>query len=125
MTTLRAESALGPNRGAVESEREKDRLIRELRWKVKQLGKQVGRQGQRIYELRCQLAEARSLVTVDASGYRALRDRYYEAARGLANRRGESEALKAKIKELEEYVLQLEGDLVIAREAQRAQRRGL
>lgn len=36
--------------------------IRHLKWQKKQLAKQCGKQGQTIYELRCQLAEMRGLI---------------------------------------------------------------
>jgi hypothetical protein len=34
----------------------------QLQWKLKQLGRQCGRQGRTIYELRCALAEVRGLM---------------------------------------------------------------
>ena len=36
--------------------------LRDLRWRNKQLGKQLGKAGQTIHELRCQLAEAREIT---------------------------------------------------------------
>lgn len=39
-----------------------DHELRDLRWKLKQLSKQNGRQGNTIYNLRAQLAEARAIT---------------------------------------------------------------
>lgn len=54
-------------------------VVREMAWKIKSLGKQVGKQGQRIYDLRCQLTEARSFVTMDVGSIRRYRDGMREA----------------------------------------------
>lgn len=39
----------------------RDSEVRTLRWRNKQLGKQLGKAGQKIHELRCQLAEVREI----------------------------------------------------------------
>lgn len=40
---------------------DENREMRTLRWRNKQLGKQLGKAGQRIHELRCALAECREI----------------------------------------------------------------
>lgn len=45
-----------------------DHEVRELRWRVKQLGQQCGRQGETIHRLRCELAEAREITGKIARG---------------------------------------------------------
>ena len=42
--------------------------IRHLQWKNKLMGRQLGRQGDVIYTLRCQLAELREMVTKHSRG---------------------------------------------------------
>jgi Mg2+ and Co2+ transporter CorA len=82
------------------------REVRSLRWKVKNLGKQNGKQAQRIYELRCQLAEARGLITVDASAYRSLRDQ----ARAVLGRVNEQnrEIRELQLREANRDVMQVD-----------------
>jgi FtsZ-binding cell division protein ZapB len=45
-----------------------DHEVRELRWRVKQLSQQCGRQGETIHLLRCELAEAREITGKVARG---------------------------------------------------------
>ena len=71
---------------------------RDLAWKKKLLGRQVGKQGQRIYELRCQLAEARSFITVNASEYRNMRDQLMTALKQILKLRTENRELKTQLK---------------------------
>ena len=70
---------------------------RTLRYDRKRLAKELGRAGARIYELRCQLEEARSLTTVSRTGYRSL----------LAERND----LVAQVARLEEKLRQAQTDI--------------
>lgn len=77
--------------------------LRDLRWKNKTLGKQVGKQGQRIYELRCRLSEARSFITVDASSYRATRDNLVAALQRNVKLKQEVRELQEKLANAEKF----------------------
>lgn len=57
---------------------------RTLRYRVKQLGKELGRTGARLYDARCQLAEARACNQIDPTGYRGLLARCREAEARVA-----------------------------------------
>ncbi len=87
--------------------------VRELRWKVKQLGKQVGKQGEKIYDLRCQLSEARSFTTVDRSAVRNLADRHRLALTRINEQNAEIRELQLKVKDLQD---KLSGQVRLAQE---------
>lgn len=73
--------------GLVTTELEKqptDRETRVLRRKIKDLGRQLGKNSAKVYELRCQLAEARSMIGVDPRSYRANLDRMRAAEKRVA-----------------------------------------
>ncbi len=73
--------------------------VRDLRWTVKNLGKQNGKQAQKIYDLRCQLAEVRGLTQVDRTGYRALRDKVAEQAEEIRELKEKWAALETAAEE--------------------------
>jgi hypothetical protein len=69
----------------------------QLQWKLKQLGKQCGRQGRTIYELRCALAEVRGLMDKRERGeLRVSRD--VRIAHGMLME--ENVALRRQVEEL-------------------------
>lgn len=82
-----------------------EREVRTLKYQKKQMGKQVGSQGAKIYELRCQLAEARQLIMVDPSLYRRVREDLLHARNLIADQVETIEKLQDRIKELESQVL--------------------
>jgi len=75
--------------------------IRDLQWKVKNLGKSNGKQGTRIYELRCMLAEARKLILVDPTYQRGLEERYTAALKRINDQNEEIRTLQTRIIDLE------------------------
>lgn len=82
--------------------RELVHLIRHLQWKNRLMARQLGKQGDTIYTLRCQLSELRELVTKNARGeFRALE-------RANENLLAENTALAEENGELREKVDQLE-----------------
>ena len=79
------------------SESRESHEVRALRWKIKQLGKQAGKQGQTIYELRCQLAELRSLMSKEQRGYvRTLEREVTRLAERVEDLVAEAAVLKSK-----------------------------
>jgi hypothetical protein len=69
----------------------------QLQWKLKQLGRQCGRQGRTIYELRCALAEVRGLMDKRERGeLRVSRD--VRIAHGMLME--ENAALRRQVEEL-------------------------
>lgn len=45
----------------IEAATKDGQLVRKLRWQIKQMSRQLGRQGDTIHRLRCELAEVREL----------------------------------------------------------------
>lgn len=91
--------------------------IRTLRWKSKDLARQCGKQGHRIFELRAAYAEARKLVSVDANYHRRLEDDVREkinANRALLDRindqNEEIRALQNKLNDAEKSIRAFVGE---------------
>lgn len=74
-----------------------DHEVRNLRFKVKSLGRELGKAGARVYDLRCQLAEAQSMLHISPGSYRSTYVRMVEAE-------ARNDALQARLKELENPV---------------------
>jgi hypothetical protein len=70
-----------------------DHEVRNLKFKVKSLGRELGKAGARVYDLRCQVAEARSMNHISPGSYRANYVRMVEAE-------ARADALQAQLKEL-------------------------
>jgi hypothetical protein len=51
---------------------DQDREVRTLRWQLKQLGKQLGRAGATIYQLRNEVAALRGMASVSPGDYKRL-----------------------------------------------------
>jgi hypothetical protein len=70
------------------------REVRELRWKAKNLGRQLGRAGAKIHQLRAEVVYAYSGTQIDTRGYHVNLERMRAAEAEVLE-------LRARIKELE------------------------
>lgn len=70
------------------------REARALRWKAKTLGRQLGRAGERIHQLRCELAASRQGRNLPVGSY-------YAALERMRAAEVEAEQLRSRIKDLE------------------------
>jgi predicted RNase H-like nuclease (RuvC/YqgF family) len=68
--------------------------VRELRWKVKQLGRQLGKAGDTIHTLRAELAQARAIQWITPGSYDRLVAQLHASNRDV-------DELEERLKELE------------------------
>lgn len=74
-----------------------DHEVRSLKFRLKNMGRELGKAGHRVYDLRCQVAETRSLINISPGSYRSLYVRMKETER-------KNEELQARLKEIENPV---------------------